>query len=283
MENEGVVASQERLFRPPRMSDADADAISVRVRPFATTCADLDITFEHTPRPLLVTHVLASCVYDAVGAPFSATAIAHWNVNQRLQVLQAVAAASGIRRFSLPAQCSAPACGESMELELDLADFNAADTAATFACQPDATNEVRVRLPTGADQIEWLNTAVDDADALQRAMATRLVIDVNGRPVSPDWHVPPAWIDAVAGALEQHDHSTDLELQTRCPGCDQAMTITFDLEARLLAQLHTQQRELMDQIHRLASAYHWTETEILALTSPRRRYYLARIAEEFAR
>jgi hypothetical protein len=275
MESDNVVAAFEYMSWPPHAEDGDQIVFSTR--PFATSGADLDIAFEDTPRPTLVTQVLTACVRDA-----DAATVVHWNVNRRLQALQAVAAASGARRFSVALPCAAPTCDETLELELDLVDFDCAGSAETFVCQPDVAHQLSVRLPTGADQIEWLNGAATDVDALQRDMATRLVLDINGEPAAPDWRVPAEWIDALAAALEQYDRSTALELHTRCPSCAQDMTLTLDLEARLLTQLHQQQRALLDQIHRLADAYHWTERDILALTPPRRRYYLTRIAEERA-
>jgi hypothetical protein len=50
-----------------------------------------------------------------------------------------------------------------------------------------------------------------------------------------------------------------------------------DLEALALVRLRAVQRKLVDAVHRLALAYHWTETEILALPSWRRERYLALI------
>jgi hypothetical protein len=37
---------------------------------------------------------------------------------------------------------------------------------------------------------------------------------------------------------------------------------------------------LLDAVHQLARAYHWSEREILALPRERRRQYLARVREE---
>ena len=51
----------------------------------------------------------------------------------------------------------------------------------------------------------------------------------------------------------------------------------LDLEATCLALLAAEQPRLIDDIHALARAYHWTEAEVLAVPPRRRRQYLDRI------
>ncbi len=70
-----------------------------------------------------------------------------------------------------------------------------------------------------------------------------------------------------------------LQLSICCPVCNNDMKHEFDLEGHLLTILASEQKQLLNQIHHLASVYNWTEREILALTPKRRDYYLARIEE----
>ena len=262
------------------LSSAGPAGDRFRADAFGRQLADLEIAFDETPRPRLITQVLTTCVRDADGERLSEGTVAHWGLNRRLQALQAVVGESGLGWFSEQTVCAG--CGETMEIDLDAAAFDLADPDETFSCRPDAANELRVRLPTGADQVGWLDIPSTDADELQRTMATRLVVAVNGVAVASDWCIPQEWIEPLAAELEQHDRGTGLELCTSCPSCGRDAGIALDLEARLLALLRAQQHTLLEQIHQLAAAYHWSERDILALTAQRRRFYLARIAGERA-
>ncbi|MEQ1895103.1 MAG: hypothetical protein ABL998_21395, partial [Planctomycetota bacterium] len=51
----------------------------------------------------------------------------------------------------------------------------------------------------------------------------------------------------------------------------------LDAVAFLRAEFAAARRALQEELHVLASTYHWSEAEILALPSDRRRRYVARI------
>ena len=111
-------------------------------------------------------------------------------------------------------------------------------------------------------------------------MARALIREVDGAPPSDDWEIPDAWIDPLARELEERDPLTALELETRCPTCDSPASVPLDLEAELLARLQYRQQRTLDEIHRLASVYHWSEAVILELPVWRRRYYLSQLGGE---
>ena len=54
------------------------------------------------------------------------------------------------------------------------------------------------------------------------------------------------------------------------------------LETYLMGELAREAIRLMDDIHVMAMAYHWNESDIIALPESRRRHYLARIPEAWA-
>ncbi len=60
-----------------------------------------------------------------------------------------------------------------------------------------------------------------------------------------------------------------------CPLCGVKNFYEVNLEELSLKQLEKIQKELLESIHKLALAYHWTEAEILALPIIRRRLYLS--------
>ena len=62
-----------------------------------------------------------------------------------------------------------------------------------------------------------------------------------------------------------------------CADCGHAWDALLDIGACFWAELASHARQLMDSVHRLASAYGWCEADILALSPARRSAYLAMV------
>jgi hypothetical protein len=131
-----------------------------------------------------------------------------------------------------------------------------------------------VRVPTGTDQRRWLESATD-ADALPVTLATSLVDEVDGSAPHAGWALPSSWLAPVEDALAGHDPTTDLTIGAVCTKCGGGFAVEIDIEALVLAELSRLQQALLRDIHVLASRYHWSEAQILALPAWRRAFYLA--------
>lgn len=238
-------------------------------RPFGGRTEDLDIDFA-TARAELVSAVLAHCLRPCEG-DWSADEVWSWTLAQRLQGLLAVAQASGVRSLALLQRCGS--CAESLEVEIDLGRFEREETVTEFTWSPEPDHTWQVALPTGRDQQEWSRCN----ERRMPAMAGALVRAIDGATPASEWEISHDRIEGLAQALERHDPLTALELETACPACRAATHIEVDLEAELLVRLHALQRQTLDDVHRLACAYHWSEACILQLPAWRRRYYLAQL------
>ncbi len=249
-----------------------------RVRPFGQTIEDLAVEFDPWIQPRLVNEVLHRCLLaddTTAGADFDPV---EWTVNRRLQGLLAVAIATVGRQIEVTLRCPAQVCGTEMMLDLDLLRFQATTDSREVVCQPEEGHRLRLRVPTGADQARWVEASsavVIPEPAL--ALGRNLVVEVDGAAPVDGWPLPEAWVAAIEAALEQADRLTNLELHARCPACGATFAAPFDLEAALLKRLSERTSVLFDEVHRLASAYHWSEAAILALPPHRRREYLRRI------
>lgn len=82
----------------------------------------------------------------------------------------------------------------------------------------------------------------------------------------------------VYALLEEHmaetDPQGDVQLSIHCPGCDHHWSVLLDILAYFWSEIHLAARRLLRDIHVLASAYGWTESDILALSAARRQAYL---------
>jgi hypothetical protein len=240
-------------------------------RAFGTQSVDLGVDFG-LPRPYIVTAVLAACVAEADGTAVSPDALWRWTVSKRTQGLLSVAAATGGTERRRIVRCPSPECRETLELDLDLEIFRQSGEETSFEFQVKEGPGFQVRLPTGSDQLKYLTR--HEAGAL--VILGDLVQSTEG--VSFD----KAWISELEEDLERHDPLTAAALIVHCPYCGSDNSVEFDLEEYVLRELERAQQRLLDQVHRIARSYHWTEREILELPASRRQYYLERIAEEVA-
>jgi hypothetical protein len=229
---------------------------------------DLDVNFV-APRPYVVSAILGRCAADAQ-TPW------RWTVPRRTQALLAVAQACGVDALTALARCPSEHCGDTLELDLELASFVTGDARERCAVN-DGTRSIELRVPTGDDQRRWLESVADAAD-LNAAMALSLVTHVNGEAVGGDFGMSAQTLEAIGRELEACDPITALDVAAACPGCSATVDVEIDLEGLLLDVLARTQRDMLDSVHRLASRYHWSEAEVLALPAWRRAYYLAAIA-----
>lgn len=237
------------------------------MRPFGHA-VDLDLDFGQSDRPSLVTALLAQC-----GEPRDPSFWWSQPVGERTAALVRLVALTEERdEISLSARCMAAACGESFEFELSLRLLpGGAAHADPLHVQLDAGRALTLRRPTGEDLRRWR-----DAPPASRAEALRVMLDslVVAGEARPDDEA------AVSASIAAADPLVDFTVACHCPACGAPNEVSVDLEALALTRLVGRQRALLQEVHRLASHYGWTESEVLAVPPSRRARYLAFIEDE---
>ena len=173
------------------------------------------------------------------------------------------------------ARCPQPQCRQDIELELPLANFALASAAHTEIHAEGA--RLTLRLPNGEDQRRWLLQSPPGGAIEESRCARDVVVAVNDATPAPDWQPSAAVVDAIGDALAALDPLTALNVSVSCPDCATLIAVDIDLEALALAHLRKTQLALLDDVHRLAQAYAWAETDIVNLPAWRRAYYRARV------
>lgn len=171
-----------------------------------------------------------------------------------------------------------PNCGEDLEWESDIADFCGlakncypipeALTLKTAGC------DMRYRLPTIED-MEAVVPLSDLAEQNQQLLARCWVdaCDADGQ-VLTFAQLPEQALQAMVQAMEQADPLARLDIDLSCPTCGHQWAALFDIASYLWAEVDVWARRTLHTIHRLARAYGWSESEILAMTPTRRQLYL---------
>ncbi|RZI83929.1 MAG: hypothetical protein EOP38_10880 [Rubrivivax sp.] len=237
-----------------------------RARPVGSAASDIDLVFDPQDRPGTVTSLLAACVSDVQGEPVGLDEAWDWTLNQRLQALLAMRLASNDTDVELQASCGQ--CGETMAMQLDLRAFASEPVAPRFTWHGEDGLALGLRLPCGRDLQAWMS---EDARS-QEVLVSSLIESVAG-PATALSELLPALDDA----FEVHDPLTALRLHTACPACGHDNDVTCDLEGLLIDGFKRSQAAMLDDVVRLASAFHWREADILALPSWRRAHYLRQV------
>jgi hypothetical protein len=174
----------------------------------------------------------------------------------------------------LTAWCAA--CRERFDFAVDYRCLPVKEAGAgyPFVDVKTSRGQCRFRVPIGADQ--ELVHDLDDGEALRCLLACCLVAHggrrTDGRSsrdvVESFSHDDFAAIDT---AFESVAPEVAVSVQAACPACGALHVIPVDLYRALS---DSQGENLLQEIHAIASAYHWGEAEILALPLDRRRRYL---------
>ncbi|UQI46380.1 hypothetical protein M1P56_19520 [Streptomyces sp. HU2014] len=171
-------------------------------------------------------------------------------------------------------------CGEEMEFSFDAAGLGTDG--------PGTTQDGTVRIEEGEWTVEFRLPTPDDlaaagtvpGDRARAALLARCVVraERGGGPVTgPD--LPEPVQRRIAAASEASDPLADVTLNVACPACGKATRAELDIASYLWAELDAWARDTLLDVHLLATAYGWSEPEILALSPLRRRYYLELCAD----
>jgi hypothetical protein len=175
----------------------------------------------------------------------------------------------------LDGDVACPACDDRLEVALPLTELIAprgepGDTEDTVRV---GEVQLRFRTPAHADLVAASTTG--DPDAAARVLLERCVLAASrgGEPVAVE-ELPAEVVDALDTALALRDPHADLRLATTCATCGHAFEVAVDPSGLYWAELADHARRLLVDVHRLASAYGWSEREILGIDPARRAAYL---------
>ncbi|MFI6879973.1 hypothetical protein ACIBL6_41680 [Streptomyces sp. NPDC050400] len=185
-------------------------------------------------------------------------------------------------RMQVRLDCSA--CGADMEFDLDAGEFarSLRPPEQPVAQLTEDGWDVAFRVPTVADLTAAARhpDAALSADGARRALLARCVVSAvrDGETVPVD-ALPAAVQRRIAEAAEAVDPAADVTLSINCPECEAATRAELDIASYLWTELDAWARDVLLDVHLLATAYGWSEPEILALSPLRRRYYLELCAD----
>jgi hypothetical protein len=189
--------------------------------------------------------------------------VADWPLGRRNRALLELYAAWF---SSLLEAWAVPQCGEKLEFELNVRDLMAPQSDETQRATV-AVDEQIFRFPTSRDLAEVARSSDEQQAAIQLLELCRI-----GGVESSEW--TDEMIEKVGESLATADPMGETRVALTCPACDHAWNDSIDFASFIWAELEARARRLLWEVHSLASAYGWSESETLALSAARRALYL---------
>ncbi len=180
----------------------------------------------------------------------------------------------------LEAVTDCPACGQSLDVSVAAGELGSTVREhADGGGSHEVTVEgyvVRFHAPTAGELADVAvlpaGTPPDTAVDMLRGRTIETAT-LDGRPVATD-DLPDDVRVAVEQAMEASDRGAETTLRVECPGCGNGWSEVLDPVEFVWAQVDLVARRVADEVQALASAYGWSEHDILAMTPVRRRLYL---------
>lgn len=223
------------------------------------------------------TELVLSAAYPNLKSPGSLTL---GEANKRLIRLRVANFGPGFRFVD---KC--PDCGEGVEFSVD------ADAILQPPKVPTEIDDRRHTLEHGewsahyrllrlADWRDDLAEITDTPEAAARSLLEPTLFKATkaGESVALA-DIPEEVLEALSEAQAEADPWAEIEFALNCPKCETAWQSRFDPADYFVRELAASARRILTQIHKIASAYGWTESTILALSLERRAAYLQLIDE----
>lgn len=209
----------------------------------------------------------------AVANPdLSYEALAHQRLGQRdAQLLTLREWLFGPQLISV---ASCPNCGERLQLTLSSRDLRAeAHTVPEAIALAIDDYAIRYRLPDSTDllALAQCETVTASRELLLQRCVQNITRADQDQPIET---VPASVIESIEAHMAQADPQADIQLDLSCPACQHHWLAAFDVVAFLWKEIDSWARRILSDIHVIAAAYGWSESDILALSATRRQTYL---------
>ena len=239
----------------------------------ALSAADLLTVWEHGLSQSTAQRALSLLALACADTPVER--LAEFSIGQRDAQLLALREQTFGPQLASVATC--PACGVRVEFS-----FNASDISlprgedSNLLKLTEGDYEVQFRPPNSLD-LATLDPAIEGETnrqlLLQRCVVTaRCNTDEIAASQLPA-EVTAALVQAMAGTQPE----ADVHFALTCPQCRHAWETPLDIVSYFWTEIRAWAGRLLREVHALATAYGWRETEVLALSPCRRQAYLEMI------
>ena len=168
-----------------------------------------------------------------------------------------------------------PACAERLELSIqadELRATSAEELKEEITLLMD-DYQVSFRLPRAGDLLELPEAS--SPNGASRALLERCLLSVQQEgKTRGSKRLPGVVVEAVASQMAEADPQADIRLELTCPSCGHEWQAIFDIVSFFWREIQAWAQRVLYEVHAMASAYGWSEAQILAMSPVRRQLYL---------
>ena len=183
---------------------------------------------------------------------------------------------NGIIGPRLDGRSCCPACKEQVEFHIESFTILANrqdEEIPRQVCVDCGDLSIRARLPDSNDLAALVPCR--DMESATEALLVRCIEPAYRGDERVDLDdLPEEVLSQLAEKMSAADPLSDIALTMTCPACKQIWEENLDILSFFWAELTDRVHGLLHQIHTLAMAYGWRESDILALNPQRRQYYI---------
>jgi hypothetical protein len=147
-------------------------------------------------------------------------------------------------------------------------EFTLAVSGTQLRCR-SLTSEDIARVPAGSDGI-----------AANRGLVQRMIVEarVDGVEIPPQ-SLPDPVLGAVGEAMVDSDPMSELMIAVDCADCGHLWSAPLDPVIYLWTEIDGAAQRLLHDVHLLAGAYGWRESDILSMSAARRQFYIEKTVQ----
>lgn len=161
-----------------------------------------------------------------------------------------------------------PNCGERLEIELDAQQLQDDELPLPDPPQYRCADGRSFRLPNSRDLIAI--SGIEDVDDAARELFLRCSLSHSNAGLETE-------VTDIEKGLSTLAADRAFRLDLACVACNERWLFDFDPAGFVWEEIRARALELLDEVHQLASAYGWSEADILAQSEMRRAAYLSRV------
>ena len=170
---------------------------------------------------------------------------------------------------------SCPKCAGELEFGIETALLRGPARPPSSAPLQITAGDLTIdfRLPNSLD-LASLDRTADTATNRRQLLERCLIKAERGEAAVDPAELPEDAVAALSTRMAEADPAAETKLALACPECGHAWRTHFDIVSYFWSEIRAWAQRRLHEVHTLAAAYGWGETEILALSPARRRAYL---------
>ncbi len=176
---------------------------------------------------------------------------------------------------------SCPGCENPLELSLRTSDLKieSRDLPENPFSIISGEYEIKFRLPSSRD-LFFISGCKEIREA-KEIMLRRCIIEIrrNGEICGNDIRLCDGVSEEISERMREIDPQANVEVNLICPSCGSRWQRIFDVATFFWKEIDVWALRTLREVHVLASAYGWSELEIMSMSQWKRQFYLEMVSE----